>query len=87
MASMRIVMGAQGAGFTGPAAASLKTVNVVSAHPTGTTGIAGGKEQLKSHTQVTGAAHIPGTMPTYLLGPTGTPGVPTIVIPGFAGPA
>lgn len=82
MANVRIVTGAQGAGFTGPAAASLKTVNVLSTGATGTE-----KNVHKQHNQVQPAAHKPGVEPTYLLGPTGTKGIPTLLIPGFTGPA
>lgn len=80
MATVRIVTGAQGAAFTGPNAVTLKTVNVFSTGPTGAIG-----GQIKTHTQ-TGAAGL-GPNATLLLAPTGTVGVKSVIIPGFAGPA
>jgi hypothetical protein len=82
--NVRVVTGAQGAGFTGPAASVFKTVNVLS---TGATGPEGGKSKNKEHRQVSGASFVAGTMPVVLLAPTGTQGIPTVVIPGFSGPA
>jgi hypothetical protein len=62
---------------------SLKTVNVVTSGPTGSAG-----NQFKSQVQVTGnTGQNAGETPTYYVAPTGTKGIPTILIPGFVGPA
>jgi hypothetical protein len=84
MANARIVAGT---GFTGAAVAGLKTINVVSSHPTGTTGIGAAGQQLKGLSQVGPTGHKPNIEPMYLLAPTGTKGIPTIVIAGFTGAA
>jgi hypothetical protein len=63
-------------GFTGTAVAGLKTVNVLSV-----------ADQPNLHKTVLQGAATDTEGPTFLLGPTGTKGIPTIVIGGFTGPA
>lgn len=58
---------------------NIKTVNILSAdtHP----------NQHKTHVQVNSSQHVPGVQPQFIAGPTGTVGIPTIVILGYTGPA
>ena len=64
---------------TGPAANTTKLVNVLSVDTQ--------KNLHKTHAQVGPAGHVPNVMPTFQVAPTGTKGIPTIVVAGFTGPA
>ena len=74
MARVRVVTGT-----TGPNANTVKTVNILSgdSYP----------NAHKTHSQIGATGHQPNTMPMFQAGPTGTKGIPTIVIPGYTGPA
>jgi hypothetical protein len=58
------------------------TVNILNANPTGAA-----NNSLGTWSQLNATQALTGIHKTVMVGPTGSAGLPTIVIPGYTGPA